>query len=91
MPPGSVLDFLDDPPFIFALGIAGTLALVFALWDVHYLFYKPLMTGVLSFVWLMFFGAFIFQDISSHTLGIPSILASSALLTMLGEILVRRG
>ncbi len=91
MPPGSVLDFLDDPPFIFMLGIAGTLAFVFSLWDIRYLFYKPLMTGVLSFVWLMFFGAFIFQDISSHTLGLPSILASSALLTMLGEILVRRG
>lgn len=91
MPPGSVLDFLDDPPFIFALGIAGTLALVFALWDIHYLFYKPLMTGILSFVWLMFFGAFIFQDINNGTFGTQSLLASFALLIMLGEILIKRG
>ncbi|MFQ3624099.1 hypothetical protein ACSF83_03560 [Lactobacillus johnsonii] len=91
MPPGSVLDFLDDPPFILALGIAGTLALIYALWDVHHLFYKPLMTGVLSFVWLMFFGAFLFQDWRNGVLGPQSLLASSVLLTMLGEILVRRG
>lgn len=91
MPPGSVLDFLDDPPFILALGIAGTLALIYALWDVHHLFYKPLMTSVLSFVWLMFFGAFLFQDWRNGVLGPQSLLASSVLLTMLGEILVRRG
>lgn len=91
LPPGSVLDFLDDPPFIFLLGIAGTLALVYTLWDIHYLFYKPLMSGFLTFVWLMFCSAFIFQDINNGTFGMQSLFASFVLLEILGEILIKRG
>ena len=91
LPPGSILDFLDDPPFIFLLGIAGTLALVYTFWDIHYLFYKPLMAGFLSFVWLTFFSAFVFQDVKNGTLGMPSLFASFVLLEIVGEVLIKRG
>ena len=63
IPPGGVLDYLDDPPFIFTLAVVGTLTLVWSLWDIRRLhFYKPLMTGSLTFVWLTFFCAFAFED-----------------------------
>lgn len=58
----SPLSALDDPPFIFALAVVGTIALVYALWDVRYLYYKQLMTGTLTFVWLVFFLSFCAND-----------------------------
>ena len=40
------LEVLDDPPFIFMLACVGTVALVYALWDVKNLYYRPVMTGL---------------------------------------------
>ena len=58
----SPLSLLDDPPFIFLLAVVGTIALVFALWDVKHLYYKQIMTGTLTFVWLTFFLSFCAND-----------------------------
>ena len=58
----SPLSVLDDPPFIFALACVGTIALVYALWDVRHLYYKQIMTGTLTFVWLAFFLSFCAND-----------------------------
>lgn len=58
----SPLSALDDPPFIFALAVVGTIALVYALWDVRHLYYKQIMTGTLTFVWLAFFLSFCAND-----------------------------
>ena len=46
-PPNSVLDMLDDPPFIFLLGVVGTVTLVYALWNVQHFHYKTIMTAAL--------------------------------------------
>ncbi|WJK31483.1 hypothetical protein QSJ16_02810 [Limosilactobacillus reuteri] len=90
-PPGHVLEFLDDPPFIFLLAMAGTLAMVYALWDVKRMFYKPIMTGFLTFVWLMFLSAFLYQDFMMGHFGFQSLFASFIVLLILGEILIKRG
>lgn len=58
----SPLSVLDDPPFIFALACVGTIVLVYALWDVRHLYYKQIMTGTLTFVWLVFFLSFLAND-----------------------------
>lgn len=47
-----LLDVLDDPPMIFMLAVVGTFALVYSLWNLRTHYYKPLMTGLLTFVWL---------------------------------------
>ncbi|WP_047999912.1 hypothetical protein [Lactiplantibacillus herbarum] len=61
-PRPTLLDIFDDPPVIFILAIVGTFALVYALWNVNIAYYKPVMTGLLTFVWLFFMVAFGFHD-----------------------------
>ena len=61
-PQPTLLDVLDDPPMIFMLAVVGTLALVYSLWNLRTHYYKPLMTGLLTFVWLFFMIAFGVHD-----------------------------
>lgn len=90
-PPGNILEFLDDPPFIFLLAVVGTVAIVYALWDVKHLFYKPLMTGLLTFVWLVFFLAFAFEDYYLGKLSLQSIYAFFVVFSIVGQLVIKKG
>lgn len=84
------LEVLDDPPFIFMLACVGTVAIVYALWDVKYLYYKQIMTGTLTFVWLVFFLSFAITDtLVGVYVGFPGIFAFFVLTEMVTEILVK--
>ncbi|CAM3204407.1 hypothetical protein [Lactiplantibacillus plajomi] len=61
-PRPSLLDIFDDPPVIFILAVIGTFALVYSLWNVNFSYYKPVMTGLLTFAWLFFMVAFGLHD-----------------------------
>ena len=92
MPPGNILDCLDDPPFIFTLAVVGTIALVYSLWDMHRMpFYKPIMTGSLTFVWLMFFCAFGFEDWTTGKLSFQTMSAFFVLFSIVGQLLIKKG
>ena len=72
-PPNSVLDMLDDPPFIFLLGVVGTITLVYSVWNVQHFHYKTIMTASLTFVWLLFLCGFVIHDqMRGLLLSIPS-------------------
>lgn len=90
-PPGGILDFLDDPPFIFLLAVVGTVTIVYALWDIKHLFYKPLMTGLLTFAWLIFFCAFTFEDWSIGQFSIQTMYAFFAVGSIIGQLVIKRG
>lgn len=86
----SYLEMLDDPPFIFALAVVGTVALVYALWDIKHLYYKQIMTGTLTFVWLIFFLSFAITDaLFGVYVGFPGIFAFFVLTEMVTEILAK--
>ncbi len=84
------LEVLDDPPFIFMLACVGTVALVYALWDVKNLYYRPVMTGLLTCVWSIFFLSFTMTDILVGVyVGFPGIFAFLvAVISALGSALV---
>lgn len=65
-PRPTLLDLFDDPPVIFVLAIVATFSLVYALWNVNFAYYKPIMTGLLTFVWLFFMIAFGIHDFEIH-------------------------
>lgn len=84
------LEVLDDPPFIFMLACVGTVALVYALWNVKQMYYKPLMTGLLTGVWLIFFLSFAITDaLVGVYIGFPGIFAFFVLTEMVVEILFK--
>lgn len=84
------LEVLDDPPFIFMLACVGTVAIVYALWDVKQMYYKPLMTGLLTGVWLIFFLSFAITDaLVGVYIGFPGIFAFFVLTEMVVEILFK--
>lgn len=84
------LEVLDDPPFIFMLSCVGTVALVYALWDVKQMYYKQIMTGTLTFVWLIFFLSFAITDaLVGVYIGFPGIFAFFVLTEMVTEILAK--
>lgn len=84
------LEVLDDPPFIFLLAAVGTVAFVYALWDVKYLYYRPMMTGLLTGVWLLFFLSFTITDILIGVyIGFPGIFAFFVLTEMVTEIFAK--
>ena len=86
----SYLEMLDDPPFIFALAVVGTVALVYALWDIKHLYYKQIMTGTLTFVWLIFFLSFAITDaLFGVYVGFPGLFAFFVLTEMVTEILAK--
>lgn len=86
----SPLAVLDDPPFIFLLACVGTVALVYALWNVKHLYYKQIMTGTLTFVWLVFFLSFVLADIFvGRILSFPAIYAFFVLSGIVAEVLVK--
>ena len=83
----SPLSVLDDPPFIFALACVGTIAIVYALWDVRHLYYKQIMTGTLTFVWLVFFLSFLANDEFLNVyLSFPGIYSFFVLVGIVAEI-----
>ncbi|AVK60524.1 hypothetical protein C5Z25_01500 [Lactobacillus sp. CBA3605] len=87
-PRPTLLDIFDDPPIIFILAVVGTFALVYTLWDVNLYYYKPIMTGLLTFVWLFFMIAFVFHDFETgQYLSFESMYAFFVLGSMLHEIL----
>lgn len=90
-PPGNVLEYLDDPPFVFLLAVVGTVAMVYSLWNIEYLFYKPLMTGSLTFVWLIMFGGFVTHDIMLGTLSIQTMYAFFVVFSIIGQLVIKRG
>lgn len=90
-PPGNVLEYLDDPPFVFLLAVVGTVATVYSLWNVEQLFYKPLMTGSLTFVWLIMFGGFVTRDIMLGTLSIQTMYAFFVVFSIIGQLVIKRG
>ena len=84
------LEFLDDPPFVFLLAAVGTVTLVYALWDVKHLFYRPVMTGLLTGVWLLFFLSFAITDaLVGVYIGFPGIFAFFVLTEMVTEIFAK--
>lgn len=84
------LEALDDPPFIFLLAVVGTITLVYALWDVKNLYYRPVMTGMLTGVWMLFFLSFVITDILVGVyIGFPGIFAFFVLTEMVTEILAK--
>jgi len=89
-PRPSLLMYFDDPPFIFLLGIVGTFTLVYALWDINNLAYKSIMTGLLTFVWLLFFIVFMLWDLEQGVvIGFESMYAAFVLASIINEIVVR--
>ena len=89
-PPNSVLDMLDDPPFIFLLGVVGTIALVYSLWNVQYFHYKTIMTASLTFVWLLFLCGFVIHDqLRGNLLSIPSMYSFFVLLRIVLTVLLK--
>ncbi len=84
------LEVLDDPPFIFLLAAVGTVTLVYALWDVKHLFYRPVMTGLLTGVWLLFFLSFAITDaLVGVYIGFPGTFAFFVLTEMVTEIFAK--
>lgn len=90
-PPGNVLEYLDDPPFVFLLAVVGTVAMVYSLWNVEQLFYKPLTTGSLTFAWLIMFGGFVTRDIMLGTLSIQTMYAFFVVFSIIGQLVIKRG
>lgn len=90
-PPGNVLEYLDDPPFIFLLAIAATVAMVYTLWDVQYLFYKPLMTGILTFVWLIFLCGFGYVDFMVGKLSFQTMYSFFVVASIVGQLVIKKG
>lgn len=90
-PPGNVLEYLDDPSFVFLLAVVGTVAMVYSLWNVEQLFYKPLMTGSLTFVWLIMLGGFVTRDLILGTLSIQTMYAFFIVFSIIGQLVIKRG
>ena len=90
-PPGNVLEYLDDPPFIFLLAVAATVAMVYTLWNVHHLLYKPLMTGLLTFVWLIFLCGFAYSDWYVGRLSFQTMYSFFIVASMVGQIMIKKG
>lgn len=90
-PPGNVLEYLDDPPFVFLLAVVGTVAMVYSLWNIEYLFYKPIMTGSLTFAWLILFGGFGTRDFILGTLSIQTMYAFFIVSSIIGQLVIKRG
>ncbi|OTA45553.1 hypothetical protein BHL89_01065 [Limosilactobacillus reuteri] len=89
-PPNSVLDMLDDPPFIFLLGVVGTITLVYSLWNVQHFHYKIIMTSSLTFVWLLFLCGFVIHDqMRGDLLSIPSMYSFFVLIRIVLTVLIK--
>ena len=89
-PPNSVLDMLDDPPFIFLLGVVGTIALVYSLWNIQHFRYKTIMTASLTFVWLLFLCGFVIHDqLRGNLLSIPSMYSFFVLIRIVLTVLLK--
>lgn len=89
-PPNSVLDMLDDPPFIFLLGVVGTITLVYALWNVQHFHYKIIMTASLAFVWLLFLCGFVIHDqLKGNVISIPSMYSFFVLVRIVLNIILK--
>ena len=88
--PNSVLDMLDDPPFIFLLGVVGTIALVYSLWNVQRFRYKTIMTTSLTFVWLLFLCGFVIHDqMRGNLLSIPGMYSFFVLIRIVLTVLLK--
>ncbi len=89
-PPNSVLDMLDDPPFIFLLGVVGTITLVYSLWNIQHFHYKTIMTASLTFVWLLFLCGFVIHDqLRGNLLSIPSMYSFFVLIRIVLTVLIK--
>lgn len=89
-PPNSVLDMLDDAPFIFLLGVVGTIALVYSLWNVQHFHYKTIMTASLTFVWLLFLCGFVIHDqLQGNLISIPSMYSFFVLIRIVLTVLLK--
>ena len=89
-PPNSVLDMLDDPPFIFILGVVGTITLVYSLWNIQHFHYKTIMTASLTFVWLLFLCGFVIHDqLRGNLLSIPSMYSFFVLIRIVLTVLLK--
>jgi len=83
-----ILEALDDPPAIFWIACVGTVALIYALWDIKHYFYKPITTALLTGVWLVMFLSFTIHDVSIGVfLSLPGIYSFFVLADMITEIL----
>lgn len=83
-----ILEALDDPPTIFWIACVGTVALIYALWDIKHYFYKPITTALLTGVWLVMFLSFTIHDVSIGVfLSLPGIYSFFVLADMITEIL----
>lgn len=82
-----ILDALDDPPVIFWIACVGTVALIYALWDIKHYCYKPITTALLTGVWLVMFLSFTIHDFSTNTyLSLPGIYSFFVLVDIVSEI-----
>lgn len=82
------IEQFDDPAFVFVIGIVGTLALVYTLWDIKHLYYKAIMAGLLTAVWLLFFIVLTLYDIErGRVLGFENFFALVVLSSLLHEII----
>lgn len=89
-PPNSVLDMLDDPPFIFLLGVVGTITLVYSVWNVQHFHYKIIMTASLTFVWLLFLCGFVIHDqMRGVLLSIPSMYSFFVLFRIVLTVIMK--
>lgn len=89
-PPNSVLDMLDDPPFIFLLGVVGTITLVYSLWNIQHFHYKTIMASSLTFVWLLFLCGFVIHDqLRGNLISIPSMYSFFVLIRIVLTVLIK--
>lgn len=89
-PKPSLLSYFDDPPFIFLMAVVGTFTIVYALWDINNLAYRSIMTGMLTFVWLLFFIVFLVWNWEQgYYIGFESMYAAFVWATIINEIVVR--
>jgi len=88
-PRPTILDIMDDPPAIFVLAIVATLAVVYSLWDINVPYYKPVMTGALTFVWAFFMIAFVVHDVQTgQIISFESMYAFFVLASMMHKIII---
>lgn len=81
---------LDDPPFIFLLGVVGTITLVYSLWNIQRFHYKTIMTASLTFVWLLFLCGFVIHDqLRGNLLSIPSMYSFFVLIRIVITVILK--
>lgn len=84
-PKHTILYYLDDPIAIFFLACAGTLVMVYSIWDFQWFYSLPIVVTVSMMVFMLYFGGFITLDLDVGKIGIGTVLTAIIILRIIGE------